>query len=308
MGIWSWALPLACTVLFYGLAAGVWKEATLTVAQFCILFALTKTVTNWGAWAIWGRRNPFDPGARAFMGWALLGQLVNGIAWIGYFRALESGPAAIVQTVTAAYTALATVLAVLFLKERLVAIQMAGVSMVVAAGMILGYESGGGAVTASGNAWWGDCMITLVCWGVAVVIFKHAYGKPGADDYRFFLTNWLAMAVTVLPFGCVTLGEASWSEGLAKGMVIVLLYCIGDLTLFAAINRGPASIVSPLSGLYPIPTIAYVTLVLHVAITNLQWLAIALVLVAIILVVPASDNPVLRLWNKTPEEKETCKC
>ena len=123
----SWALPLTITVLGYGLAAGLWKSASLTPAAFCVLFALMKTPTNWVAWGLSGRPNPFA--APRFLRWAALGQFLNGFAWILYFKAMSAGPVAIVQTITAAYTALAAILALVFLRERIVWVQMIGIAM-----------------------------------------------------------------------------------------------------------------------------------------------------------------------------------
>lgn len=299
--ILSWALPLTCTIMFYGLAGGLWKQSSLLYGQFCVLFFAIKTLTNWGAWLVGSRKDPLDPKRRSFVKWAVFGQLFNGLAWICYFKALSTGPAAIVQTITAAYTALTVLLALVFLKERLVAIQLGGVAMVIGAGVALGLGSGpsqGG----EGRLWFFASLGTLFSWGVCTAIFKHAYNQEGADDPVFYLTNWLGMGLTVFPFGLRQLGGQPWGEGLGLGLLIVFFYCLGDLTLFAAINRGPASIVSPLSGLYPLPTIAYSALVLKEQISTLQWACVGVVLVAIVLVVPASDNPVLKLLGRSPSE------
>jgi drug/metabolite transporter (DMT)-like permease len=279
-----WAVPLLVTVLAYGLAAGVWKHAALTAGQFCVLFVVVKVATNLGAWAAFSRRSIFDREARAFIKWCFWGHLVNGLAWICYFVALSTGPTAIVQTVTAGYTALTVVLALIILKERTTKVQLAGVALVVAAAMIIGYTTSG-TTEASDRTWFIASLLTIVFWGAAMVFFKHAYNQPGADDWRFFVINFVGMALTVLPYGLTQLEGANWSpDALALGAVIVLLYAVGDLTLFAALARGPAAIVTPLSGLYPIPTIAYAALVLDESITGPQWIALVMVLVAIVLI------------------------
>ncbi len=299
-GIFSWAVPLFCTVFFYGLAGGLWKTSTLDYSQFLLLFFLVKTVTNWGAWLGSGRPQPLASERRDFLKFALIGQLVNGVAWICYFKALSTGPAALVQTITAAYTALTVVLALIFLKERLVAIQSLGVAMVIGSSVVLGFTTGASGEGAD-NLWFYASLGTLMSWGICTAIFKHAYNQPGANDSVFFLANWVGMGLTVLPMGLYQ-GATIPQEGLGLGLLIVLLYALGDLTLFAAINRGPASIVSPLSGLYPLPTIAYSALVLKEVISTAQWISVAVVLVALILIVPAPDNPVLRLLGKNGDE------
>jgi drug/metabolite transporter (DMT)-like permease len=286
-----WAVPLLVTVLSYGLAAGIWKHAALTAGQFCVLFVAVKVATNLGAWALFSRRSIFDGEARAFLKWCFWGHILNGIAWICYFTALSTGPAAIVQTVTAGYTALAALLALLILKERATKAQLAGIALVVAAAMIFGYSPDGGGA-GSDRTWFAASLLTILFWGAAMVFFKHAYNQPGADDWRFFVINLIGMAVTVLPYGMTQLEGAVWStDAIALGALIVLLYAVGDLTLFAALARGPAAIVSPLSGLYPIPTIAYAALVLNETITALQWIAIAMVLVAIVMIARKEQAP-----------------
>ena len=303
VGILSWALPLLCTVMFYGLAGGIWKTVNLWPAQFCVLFFAVKTVTNWGAWLANGRPSPLSGERRSFLRWALLGQLVNGIAWICYFTALSSGKASLVQTITAAYTALTVVLALIFLKERLASIQALGVAMVIGSSVVLGMTTGSGD-GGEGRLWFYASLGTLLSWGICTAIFKHAYNQEGANDSVFFLTNWVGVGLTVLPFGLYHGGAAmpEASGDLRMGLLIVLLYALGDLTLFAAINRGPASIVSPVSGLYPLPTIAYAALVLKETISTAQWASVGVVLIALVLIVPAPDNPVLKLLGKAPKQ------
>jgi drug/metabolite transporter (DMT)-like permease len=283
----SWALPLACTVLFYGLAGGMWKQAALTNSQFCLLMVAVKSVINWLYWAGTGRPTI---ALNNFLKFSLIGQLFNGVAWIFYFRALETGPAGLVATVTAAYTALAAVLALVFLKERMVGIQLVGIALAIVAGLMLGNPDTGGDLQLGG--WFVASLITLLCWAISVVFFKHAYNQGGANDSVGFLANWVGMCLTLLPYGLGTGGDL---PPLGLGWVIVTLYAVGDLTLFAAIGRGPAAIVSPLSGMYPIPTLIYASLVLNEKILPLQGLATVMVLIAIVLVVPAEENPI-RVW------------
>ncbi len=286
----SWALPLLCTVLFYGLAQGIYKQVPLSAGQFCLLLCAAKTVLNWGFWLAAGRRPLLQREARAFLGWALLGQLGNGVAWIFYFIALQKGPAALVGTVTAAYTAVAVLLSLIFLRERLAALQVLGVALVIAAGLMIGYSGGPADAPLQLGGWFAASLVTLLLWGIVVCIFKYAYGLRDADDSRFFVMNWLGMVLTLLPYGLSEHG-AAWDLKLVfEGLAIVLLYAIGDLTLFAAINRGPASLVSPLSGLYPVITLIYAKLFLREAVSTWQWLAVAMLIVAIVLVVPQTEN------------------
>jgi inner membrane transporter RhtA len=178
-------------------------------------------------------------------------------------------------------------------------VQGLAIALAIGAAMLIGYASGGGGGESGERGWFVASLLTIVFWAGAVIFFKHAYNQPGADDWRFFVVNFIGMALTVLPYGLLHLEGASWSPAaLALGVGIVGLYAIGDLTLFAAIRRGPAAIVSPLSGLYPIPTIFYAALILGEGIGTIEWIAMGMVLLAIIGIVPEPDNPVLALLGR----------
>lgn len=291
----SWPVLLLVCVLCYGLAQGIYKQVPLSTAHFCLLFVAAKSLLNLIPYFALGRPRLFDDRSRRFLGLALLGQLINGAAWITYFLALSRGPAALVGTITAAYVAIPVVVALLLLRERLGGRKRAGVALVIAAAVLLGSGSGDGAAAASGEGWLALSLSTLVLWGAATSLFKYAYNQPGADDARFFLLNWAAALCTLLPFGLIQAGGeplgAVAPRVLLGGGLIVLLYGLGDLALFAALRRGPASLVSPLSGLYPIPTIAYAALVLHERLGAAQWIAAALIVAAIAVLVPPERGP-----------------
>ncbi len=294
----SWAPLLATGVLSSGLAAGVWKHTGVGVARFCVLFVIGKAVASAGYWPFRERGH----GARAslpFLAFAALSALLNGLAWVAYLFAFEHGPLAIVQTISAGYSTVAAVLAVLFLRERLVGAQVAGVALVVVASMALGY-AGEAPSAGSRGAWLAACVASAALWGVNAVIAKHAYGLPGADQSRFFAVQALGLAATVLPYGLwlsVAGGAgAARPGGLAlPALLVVLLYLIGDLGIYGAMARGPASIVHPVIGLYAIPSVAYAALVMGDRPGKIEWSAIAMASAGVILVLPAADNPVTRL-------------
>lgn len=287
-----WPALLVVTVLCYGLAQGLYKQVPLETGHFCLLFVAVKTVLNWIPSAVLRPPPLLEARSRRFVGIALLGQIINGGAWISYFLALSRGPAALCGSITAAYTVIPVVVALVLLRERLAPRALIGVALIIAAAVLLGYGGGGGGAAQGG--WLVLSLVTLVLWGAATSLFKVAYNQEGAEDARFFVLNWLASLLTLLPYG---LYEVSQSAGAAVsasvllgGLAIVLLYGIGDLALFAALRRGPASLVSPLSGLYPIPTTVYAALVLHERLAPAHWAAVGLILTATVLLVPPSRS------------------
>lgn len=283
----AWALPTAFGVLSYGLAAVVWKGTAIDVGRFCVLFVAGKAAVNAGLWALRGRPSLTDPRSRPFLAASLAAAMINGIAWIAYLVAFERGPLCAVQTLTATYTAVAVVLAVVFLRERLARAQALGVALVVAAGVALASAGEASSAGARGG-WLPACLVAAVAWGAATVVARRAFDLPGADDARFFICQGLGLAVTVLPYGLACAPAAGSSLG---ALVVAALYVVADLAIYTGVARGPASVVTPMSGLYPIPAIVYAALVLGERPGAVGWAGIALALPGIVLAVPSSAAP-----------------
>lgn len=290
----AWVPLLAVGLLSTGLAAGVWKHAGIDVGRFCVLFVIGKSVVSAGFWP--SRRRQRDTRApRAFLGFAALAAVLNGLAWVAYLVAFERGPLSIVQTISAGYSAIAAVLAVIFLRERLLGVQVAGVALVVAASMLFGYAEEAPSAGSRGG-WLSTSIASAVLWGANGVVAKHAYRLPGADQPRFLLVHGLGLAATVLPYGLWLAANGTRPSGPAlPTLLVVLLYLAGDLGVYGAMARGPASIVHPIFGLYAIPSIAYAALVIGDRPGKLEWSAIAMASAGVTLVLPAEGNPLIRL-------------
>lgn len=272
---------LGCT----GLAAGVWKYAGMSTAAFCVLYSLAKTVVLWSAWAAWGKGPVVDRRSLPFARTAIVTGVVNGLAWIAWFFAFARGPVAIVQTVTAMSSVVAAVLAVLFLRERFARTQVTGIAMVIGASLVLGYfdaGAGGGA----GRGWLGASFAAAVLWGASSALAKYAYSLEGAGDLRMNLGQWLGFMVTVLPYGLFLAPRGPWfPTGTGPSLAVVLLHVVGEIGVFAAIARGPAALVNAIAGLYPIPSILFVGIMLGDWPHWLAWIGIALALAGIALAV-----------------------
>ena len=73
-------------------------------------------------------------------------------------------------------------------------------------------------------------------------------------------------------------------RNLTYGVLSGFLNALGAWALFAALKKGgKASVVSPLTALYPIVVIAMVPWLLHESVTPLQWMGVAFALVAVVL-------------------------
>jgi drug/metabolite transporter (DMT)-like permease len=64
------------------------------------------------------------------------------------------------------------------------------------------------------------------------------------------------------------------------------LMATGDLAVLIATRYGPISIVTPMTGAYPVVTLAFAALVLKERITRLQWACLAAIVGGICLLPP----------------------
>ena len=178
----AWAPLLGVGVLCSGIAAGVWKHAGIDAARFCVPFVIAKTAVSAGLWAARGRRPIADRASRPFLAFAGGSAVLNGLAWIAYFIAFERGPLAIVQTVTSTYTAVAAVLALIFLRERLARAQALGVAIVVVATLGISARVRRGGVSRGGSTAAGSRRASPrpALWGANAVTARARLPPPGS--------------------------------------------------------------------------------------------------------------------------------
>jgi transporter family protein len=315
----DWVPFLAATVLFYGLAQALTKQfmANLTAAAFIVLYVVVKAVINAGAFVTLGTAPLLDAAAGTFIAYAIVGNLINAFAWLFFYKALESGKVSLVGSVTAGYPALTVILALMFLGEKLAWYQGVGVALVIGSGVLValgpsepGPDGPAGPAaapevaathaegtpvpthvatspTAPANRWLVYSLLVFVGWGVFSAFIKAAFNAPGAETYTFFVWNALGALVVLLPYGLygvIKEGGLGKPKDLLVALVPTALFALGDLALFRAYATGPATIVSPLSVVYPLITLLYAAPVLKERISLVQWVAVMLLLVGIVAV------------------------
>jgi len=192
-------------------------------------------------------------GARIGRGlaWGFLGGLLAGLGNIAYFKALAIGGAASTVTpLTALYPLVTVALAVAFLKEKLGAVQGAGIALALAAIYLFNPVDAG-----IRPAWLLYAILPIGLWGVSAFFQKLSANHVSSELSTFaFLSSFLAIAVAILVTQPIQwhLPVRIWIEVLVLGA----LFGLGNLTLLAAYgSQGKASVVTPLSGLYSIVTI-----------------------------------------------------
>jgi uncharacterized membrane protein len=130
--------------------------------------------------------------------------------------------------------------------------------------------------------WLWYCAITLVAWGVVGLLRKLSTNHISAESSLI----WLVVGFLLLePFfnpGAAVFHYSQWN--LTWALLSGVLNALGAWALFAALKKGGnASIVSPLTALYPLVVILLVPFVLHESITRLQILGVICALIAVVL-------------------------
>lgn len=215
----------------------------------------------------------------------LLGCLGN----IVYYEALNrGGQASVVIPLTALYPLITVILAWLFLQEKLNRTQLAGAVLSLVAIYLFNVES-------EGNFWvrgMGFALLPIIFWGFAGFLQKLATNHLSGESATFwFLAAFIPVALFILlrhPLPGSLPGRI-WLWSIAVGFFLGL----GNLALLLSLARGgKASIVVPLTGLYPIVSVPIAILALGEKISGRQFVAIVLSLAAVAAISMESARPV----------------
>ena len=280
-----WLTPALLALLLYGLGQGFVKMwiGEVSPARFCLYFAVARAVVM-GCYFFASAHVPvFAPENREVLLVGVLAYLLDGTGWIMYFRSIIAGPITIVGTLSAAYPAITILLAHWFLGETLSPLQYVAVTLVIAGCIGLAYQPADAANKTTGRAWIALAFLALMCWGTAQTIVKYNYSL-GATDANMALYSGIG--------ALLTLGTYGWWKGRAgthslrewtRAFLPMGMMAAGDLGVLVASRYGKISIVTPLTGAYPLVTLAFAALVLRERITLLQWTCIAAILVGMFL-------------------------
>ena len=232
----------------------------------------------------------------SFLSLGVFAYLLDGLGWIFYFLSIVSGPIAIVGTLSAAYPALTVLFASFFLGESLQSIQYIGVILVITGCIGLAYtppdETAGSTVKrVIGSQWIPLSFIALVLWASAQTIVKYSYGFPKASEVNLAVCNTVG--------GMLTLGVYGWMRGRqgkhsgmewVKSFLPMGMMAGGDLGVIIANRFGPISIVTPITGAYPVVTLGFAWMFLKERISRLQLLCVVAIFLGMVLatLIPSS--------------------
>ncbi len=132
-------------------------------------------------------------------------------------------------------------------------------------------------------AWLLFVALTLLFWGITGVTQKLSTDEISSQ--LSFL--WFAIAMVAITVVVILVHPIQWHTSAGIFWMAVFggtLNGLGALTSFAAFEKGgKASVVTPLISLFPLVTVLGAVVLLHEALTRLQWLGVAMAMVAAVL-------------------------
>lgn len=284
--VWVWLFPSFVALFMYGIGQGLVKKwiSEVPPARFCLYFVVAKAIVNLGFFFTQEHPSPFALEGREFLYYGVFAYVLDGAGWILYFLSIVHGPITIVGTLSAAYPALTVLFARMFLGETLVPLQYLGVAIVIGGCLGLSYSPPDPNAKATNRRWVLFAGSALILWGAAQTIVKYAYGLPNASEVNLALFNTIGGALTLGVYGLMygRKGVHSAREWMISFLPMGMM-AAGDLGVIIAARTGPISVVTPLTGAYPVVTLAFAALVLRERISVLQWFCIFLILIGIYL-------------------------
>jgi transporter family protein len=134
-------------------------------------------------------------------------------------------------------------------------------------------------------AWLAYSLLTIAVWGSWGVVSKIASAGVDADTNQIFFTlGLLPLMLIMWRSPRVRGGGSQRKSGIAWAFVTGILGGTGNIAFFhALVIGGKASIVVPVTALFPLITVILAIALLHERISNLQKAGLAVALVAIYL-------------------------
>ena len=267
------------TIFFYGLGQVFAKETRTDVssANYLMLFS-ANVLAIWGIyWLLFNESSSYD--AYSWFKAAVAAGLSGG-AYLFYYEALKHGKVSVVGTIAGAYAPWTIILALVFLGEEMSLGEGVGVALVVSGMLLFTYQQGNGnrrtelmgILLALGS---------FLFWGTSAAMSKDVITEIGQTNFigvyavvcpAIWLGYWLVMSR----------GRFEMPKANARILEVSLLFlAFGGITMYVAFANGNVSIVSPITNLYPIVTIAVAKIRLKELLTPRQYLALAMLLVAV---------------------------
>jgi transporter family protein len=130
--------------------------------------------------------------------------------------------------------------------------------------------------------WFWFAVIALVAWGIVGMLQKLSTNYISAESTLIWLVVGFVLLAPLFYPGKVGLHYTGWN--ILWALLSGVLNVLGAWALFAALKSGgKASIVSPLTALYPLFVVLLAPFLLHESITLLQAVGVLCALTAVVL-------------------------
>ena len=274
-------LPFSiATIMLYGLGQVFAKETRTkgASANLLVLLGLNMFVM-WAAYWLVFR----EPGSYSTNAWlqGIAGAALSGFAYVTYYESLKRGKISIVGTIAGAYAPWTVVLAIIFLGESMSIGEALGVVLVVASMLIFTYSVGNDGNKKTERLGIALAVASLFLWGTSAAVAKGAISEIGN-------TNFVGVYAIIVPALWViywlvsTRGRFEMPKANLRILEISMLFlALGGITYYLAIENGNVSIVSPVTNVYPIVTIAAAKMRLKEKLTTRQIIALAMLFASI---------------------------
>jgi transporter family protein len=130
--------------------------------------------------------------------------------------------------------------------------------------------------------WFWFAAVTLLTWGIVGLLQKLSTNYISAESSLIWLVVGFILLEPLVYPGKAVLNYSGWN--LMWALLSGVLNALGAWALFAAMKSGgKASIICPLTALYPLVVVLLVPFILHESVTLLQGLGVLSALIAVVL-------------------------
>ncbi len=184
---------------------------------------------------------------------AVVAGVLGAVGYVCFFAGMTRGTVGLVGTITATSPLLTAVLSVAFLGETLGPVQVLGIAMTIACVVLLSFDPRKASV--SRRLAVVLSLGSFLVWGLWAFLVKGSVDVLGEGDLFLLLgSGYLGVSVVAAvvwrkePRTEVGAPRSIW----AAGFFVFLTGSLAAIILTAAYDAGPASIVAPVTGTYPV--------------------------------------------------------
>lgn len=130
--------------------------------------------------------------------------------------------------------------------------------------------------------WLAYAILALIWWGIFGFLGKVGADQISASQMQFFFTIG-TLPVALLCAHRLNYKIAGNKTGVAYSLTMGILAALGTLAFFGAMKSGSASVIAPVTALYPALTVVLAVLMLRERLNKLQVFGLVLALVSIVI-------------------------